>query len=239
MESYKIVSSSNDCELPCVIIHCGMSIDGRVTPAPGHSVPRDAWGLQLYLDLQRRLRCDAAMVGSNTILELKAPRPVDSLSEDLRGDTENIIVIPDSRGRVKWLGWQNDPWLKGLVVLCSQTTPTAYIEHLLEEGVPYIMAGEGHVDFLTALKEVRKCYGVKRIVCQGGGAINGALLRAGVVTEISVLIVPFAVGGADTPTLFDAPNLASPEDMTRLQLINCECIRENFVWLHYQVIKQA
>lgn len=237
MEDFKIIRDAGDYGVPCVIVHCGMSIDGRVTPARGHSVPKDAWDVKLYLGFQRRLRCDAVMVGSSTVLELKVPRPVDSLDEEFRGDTERLIVIPDSRGRVRWSGWQEDPWLKGLVVLCSQATPASYIEHLREEEVQYVVAGADNVDLLAALKEIRKRYGVERIVCQGGGAINGALLRAGLVREISVLVVPFAVGGFDTPTLFDAPNLASSEGMTRLQLINCECIKEDFIWLHYMVVE--
>jgi riboflavin biosynthesis pyrimidine reductase len=122
-------------------------------------------------------------------------------------------------------------------VLCSKATPRSYIEHLQIEGIPYVIAGESHVDLQAALKEVKEGYRVKRIVCQGGGAINGALLRAGLVNEISVLMTPFAVGGIDTPTLFDAPNLISAEYMTRLKLLTCKRFEKNFVWLHYQVIR--
>jgi len=223
--------------LPSVIIHCGMSVDGRVAPAPNKTVPKDAWNLDLYIKLQRGLRCDAAMVGSNTVLELNAPRPRNKDIKNLRPETDTLIIIPDSRGRVRWTGWQDDPWLRGLVVLCSKATPRSYIGHLQREGISHVIAGQNHVDLRAALKEVKESYRVKRIVCQGGGIINGALLRAGLVNEVSVLIAPFAVGGIDTPTLFDAPNLVSAEYMTHLKLFACKRFEENFVWLHYQVIK--
>ena len=92
MEDFKITRDVGDYGIPCVIVHCGMSIDGRVAPARGHSVPKDAWDVKLYLDFQRRLRCDAAMVGSSTVLELKVPRPVDSLDDEFLLDRVKTLL---------------------------------------------------------------------------------------------------------------------------------------------------
>lgn len=232
-------------EVPYVIVHASISVDGRMTTARGYHPrnERDGFNINLYVDLHRRLGCDAVMMGSNTAtplneLDAKSPTPIESLPELYRG-IKCMSIIPDSRGRVNWSGWQKDPRLKGLVVLCSKITPPLYIKHLCEEQIPYVVAGEDHVDLRAALKEVKAQYGVKRIICVGGGAINGALLRAGLVNEVSVIIVPLAIGGIDTPTLFDASNLVSLDEIVRLQLINCEHVKENFTWLHYKVVRKG
>lgn len=231
---------STDCsELPCVIVHCAMSIDGRLTIARGVDPPVD-WDITLYRDLRQRLGADACMTGSESILVAKAPHPIENLRPEIYKNPnreEPIFIVPDSKGRVKWTGWQRDPWLKGLVVLCSQMTPSSYIEHLREEQTPYIVAGEDHVDLRAALKQLKTRYNVTRLVCMGGGGMNGALLQAGLVNEVSVVLVPFAVGCISTPTLFDLSELPTPDDIFRLQLISCERIKQNFVWLRYQVVQ--
>ena len=231
--------STDHFELPHVIVHCAMSIDGHLTIARGVDPPVD-WDIDLYRDLRRRLGADACMTGSESILVAKAPNPIEDLRPEIYKNAnreESIFIIPDSRGRVRWTGWQRDPWLKGLVVLCSQITPSSYIEHLRKEEIPHIVAGEDHVDLRAALRHVKTGYKVTRVVCFGGGGLNGALLQAGLVNEVSVQLVPFVVGRISTPTLFEIAELKTPHDMVRLQLINCERIRQNFVWLHYRVVQ--
>ena len=233
------MDSTDYFELPHVIVHCAMSIDGRLTIARGVDPPVD-WDITLYRDLRQRLGGDACMTGSGSILVAKAPNPIENLRPEIYKNPnreERIFIVFDSRGRVKWTGWQRDPWLKGLVVLFSQRTPPSYIEHLREEQIPYIVSGEDHVDLRDALRQVKTRYKVTRIVCVGGGGMNGALLQAGLVNEVSVVLVPFAVGRVSTPTLFDVSGLATPGDMVHLQLINCERIKQNFVWLRYRVVQ--
>jgi riboflavin biosynthesis pyrimidine reductase len=48
------------------------------------------------------------------------------------------------------------------------------------------------VDFAAALAELRTRWGVRRLVCEGGGELNAALFAAGLVDELHLTICPFA-----------------------------------------------
>jgi riboflavin biosynthesis pyrimidine reductase len=44
---------------------------------------------------------------------------------------------------------------------------------------------------------------VKRLLCEGGGELNDALFRAGLVDEVHVTICPKVFGGRTAPTIAD------------------------------------
>ena len=54
------------------------------------------------------------------------------------------------------------------------------------------------------------------------GARGGALLRAGLVDEIDLEVLPAAIGGRGTPSLFDAPPLGPGDWPVRLELTSVE-----------------
>src|ERR1039458_184969 len=49
----------------------------------------------------------------------------------------------------------------------------------------------------------RSKWGVKRLLCEGGGELNDALFRAGLVDEIHLTICPKIFGGRTAPTIAD------------------------------------
>jgi riboflavin biosynthesis pyrimidine reductase len=68
---------------------------------------------------------------------------------------------------------------------------------------------------------------------EGGGRINGGMLRAGLIDEVSLLVAPVADGRVGTPALFDV----DADDVTpyRLALDTVERRAEDVLWLHYHV----
>jgi riboflavin biosynthesis pyrimidine reductase len=50
---------------------------------------------------------------------------------------------------------------------------------------------------------LRKKWNVKRLLCEGGGELNDALFRAGLVDEIHLTICPKIFGGRTAPTIAD------------------------------------
>ena len=125
------------------------------------------------------------------------------------------------------------------MMLCSHATPQDYLEYLNRRGVPYIIAGSDHVDLRATLEELNTRFGVQSVRVDSGGILNGTLLRAGLVDEVSILINHCLVGGTSPRTYFVAPDLTSPEGVTRLRLIHFEQVQENIVWLKYQVVRNA
>ncbi len=55
-----------------------------------------------------------------------------------------------------------------------------------------------------------------------GGTLNGVLLRAGLVDEISLLIQPELVGGTSPRTVFVAPDLTTQKGVIGLKQIHSE-----------------
>jgi 2,5-diamino-6-(ribosylamino)-4(3H)-pyrimidinone 5'-phosphate reductase len=68
---------------------------------------------------------------------------------------------------------------------------------------------------------------------EGGGRINGAMLRAGLISELSLLVTPVADGRIGTPALFDVDgDRVIPQ---RLALVVVERRHGDILWLRYRV----
>lgn len=224
--------------LPYIVIHNAQSADGRLDwfqPDVG-----------LYYEIASRFKEDATLVGSGTILnpyeEIEIPEEDESAFERLKKnpeDTRPILVIPDSRGRIRtWHYLRNLPYWSWWVVLVSENTPEDYLDYLKKRHIDKIVAGEDHVDIKAALKELGSRYGVRNIRVDSGGTLNGVLFRLGLVDEVSIIMDPSLVGGTSPRSIFSAPDLKSEEDVIKLKLISCKNMRNDNVWLRYEVIKK-
>lgn len=69
---------------------------------------------------------------------------------------------------------------------------------------------------------------------EGGGRINGGMLRAGLVDEVSLLVAPVADGRIGTPALFDVDGGEAVRPW-RLVLEGVERRAEDVLWLRYRV----
>lgn len=151
-------------------------------------------------------------------------------------DERPLLVIPDSRGRVRIRhALRQWPYWRGCVALCSRATPQEYLQYLEERHIDYVIAGEDHVDMRAALEALNVRYGAQTVLLDSGGTLNGVLLRAGLVNEISLLVHPCLVGGITPRSFFRAPDLTSPEGVIALRLIHVEQIRDQILWLRYAV----
>lgn len=130
------------------------------------------------------------------------------------------------------------PYWRDAVALCSKSTPQEYLDYLQKRHVDCIIAGENHVDLAAALEELNARYGVKIVRVDSGGVLNGILLRAGLVDEVSVLVHPSLVGGTTPRSFYRAPDLTSPEGVISLRLMSVERLKEDIIWLRYEVIKK-
>ncbi len=210
--------------LPKIIIHNAVSVDGRMD-----------WisvDLGLFYSLIPTWKEDATLCGSETIL-----KAVETFENDGQSDpTKPLLVVVDSRGRFRsWSKVAPSAYWRGGVALCSRSTPGEHLEYLKREGVQAIVAGEEKVELDRALEELRERFGVRNIRVDSGGALNGALLRAGLVDEVSVLVVPQLIGGEFPRSIFRASDLTCEEEVINLKLISCRELENGHVWLRYEV----
>jgi riboflavin biosynthesis pyrimidine reductase len=219
---------------PEIVINVFSSLDGRITTAPGRNVAEwTAAGLdgdanRIAHELYDHLECDGLVGGSDSLLvfgnhwvELETPVPWPQKSR--------AFIVLDGKGRIQWS--QTD----GLLVLTREDVSPDYIGQLENKGIEYIQVGTGaHIDLGRAL-EILYEKGFRRLGITGGGALNGAFLRQGLVDEISVILAPVVVGGHQTPTLFDAPDLQGLDGLTQLDLLQTKPVGDGCVWTHYRV----
>jgi len=145
-------------------------------------------------------------------------------------------AVVDSKGMCRNLLAWVDEEIHGLILVANQTPPE-YLADLQRRNYPYLVAGEERVNLPLALKKFSTQMGVTCICSAGGGKINGALLREGLVDEINILVCPVVIGGMGTPSLFDSPGLKPDDWPTKLKLISVKDFEEGHVWLRYEVFR--
>lgn len=223
--------------LPRIILHNGVSVDGRLDWFSGD--------VGLYYELAARFETEAILSGSETILAALAaeetPAEVETAAEppppDLP-DPRPWLVIVDSRGRIQNLARiRRQPYWRDVIALCAQATPPSHLDYLRQQRIEHIVAGETRVDLRAALAELKAHYGIKAIRVDSGGRLNGALLRAGLVTEVSVVLNPYLVGGTTPRSLFTAADLTSAAGVIPLRLVQVEPLKDGAVWLRYEAVK--
>lgn len=149
------------------------------------------------------------------------------------GDHQSFAFAVDPSGRLDWT--RNDIDGDHVVALLSERVSDDYLAFLRGRGVSYLLAGEGHdIDLPNAVEKIGARIGVRTLMLEGGGGINGSFLRAGLVDEVSLLVAPVADGRAGTPALFDvAGEDAAP---WQLALDGVERLSDDVLWLRYRVV---
>lgn len=220
--------------LPRLILHNAVSLDGRMdwfSPDIG-----------LYYSLISRWKEDATLVGSGTLLSAAAEAPPEDASAFdpptyVENDTRPLLVVPDSRGQIRtWHYLRQQPYWRDALVLCSESTPHAYLHYLEQRHIRTLIIGREHVDLRAALETLHSRHGIKVVRVDSGGTLNGVLLRAGLVNEISLLVHPSLVGGVSPRSFFRAEDLTGTEGVIKLKLLGVEQLQGEVVWLRYEVL---
>lgn len=230
-------------ERPYVICHMTSSVDGRIKVRRWTTLDAD----DHYETIHKRLEGDAWMCGRITMqgyadsAKPLAKQPdgtgtIDRADHIARTDASGYAVALDARGRLDW-GARNDIEGDHVVVVLCEFVPDDHLRRLRAGGQSYIVAGEKTVDFPLALEKLRRHFGIERLLVEGGGRINGSMLQAGVVDELSLLVAPVVDGLIGTPAVFD---VEGSEDETlascrRLTLKSCEQLDGGTVWLRYGI----
>ncbi|MCZ7640145.1 MAG: dihydrofolate reductase family protein [Verrucomicrobia bacterium] len=106
-----------------------------------------------------------------------------------------------------------------LLILTTERAGASQCARLAAVADAVVVCGVREVNWPGALAHLRARWGVKRLVCEGGGELNDALFRAGLVHELHLTICPLLIGGRQAPTLADGVGFTRLIDAARFRLL--------------------
>ena len=209
-------------KLPFVFVDVAMTADGKLASAnrriasPGS--PRDIAHM-----MELRTHADAVMSGARTVdlndAHLDPGGAKYRRMRRRRGLAEyNIRVIVSGSGSIDP---KSDIFRKRhspLIVLTSARIPKRRLARLQQLGAEVHVSEGAEIDFRAAFAWLRKEWNVKRLLCEGGGEVNGAIFRASLVDELYVTICPYVFGGQMAPTLSDGDGIDHLADAYQMRL---------------------
>lgn len=223
---------------PFVFLNVATTADGKLAPANRHFIPFSSKRDQEHL-LELRATADAVMSGARTI-DL-APVSLGPGGEKFRklrlkrGLAEsNLRVIVSGSATIDPRAKIFQKKFSPIIVLCHGGAPKNKIKRLQSLGAEVAVFGQRELDFAAAFRWLREKWNVKRLLCEGGGEVNGALFEAGLVDEIHLTLSPVIFGGRNAPTLADGAGVEKLADASRLKLQSLQRIG-NELFLVYTV----
>lgn len=217
---------------PHVVSHTLISVDGRLEGFPP-DVAR-------YYELAQRLPHEAILAGSGTMVAAAADAGVDLTQDDDGHPSEQeadhrsqhaLLVVVDSRGQLTRFDWLRETGLfRDVLILGSARTPEPHLTRLRASGLEFEVFGTERVDLEAALVHLHEQRGIEAVRVDAGPGLNGALLAAGLLDEISVLLAPYLVGNGRL--FLDGLTGNGPP---KLELVTSELQPGNHIWLRYSV----
>ena len=135
-------------------------------------------------------------------------------------------------GKLRWS--RSDIEGDHLICVVSERVSVEYLEMLRNIGISYVVSGESEINLVEAVGLLAKHFGIRRLLLEGGGHINGAFLETGLVDEISLLVVPGIDGRHEIAAVFDG--VSSPRSQAvPLKLKSVERREGDTLWMRYQV----
>jgi riboflavin biosynthesis pyrimidine reductase len=190
---------------PEVIMLMSSSLDGKLHPSRWTLTPdgeRRALGA-MFEKVHDTLAGDAWIVGRVTAQEMSKAAahppaqtpPVERPLHVATRTAKSFGIVLDPSGRTHFSG----PAIGGdhVIVLLGKDIGDAHLAELQADGVSYIVAERPDVDLAAMLETLNRAFGIKRLLLEGGGSVNGSFLAAGLVDEVNVLIGPAFDGDND------------------------------------------
>ena len=222
---------------PITTLFMLMSVDGKISPGATDDldfdkdlphVPGVKEGLQQYYDIEQITdlwslnsgRVQAKM-GVND-KEPPAKTPVSFVLIDNHHLTENGVRYFCARS-------------KEFVLVTANKEHPAFKVNELNLHIIY----QDKLDLHDMLRKLKENYGCNRITIQTGGTLNGMYLREKLFDYVDIVVAPLLVGGKDTTTLIDGESILTPEQLSKLGVLELESIQPldgSYIRLRYKVL---
>lgn len=216
------------------------SVDGRILV--------DQWGSKdteqystIYQQTGDTHGADAWLCGRVTMeegfaskepLELKpVDKPIERKDFIAPYKETSFAIAIDRSGKLNW----DESAIDGdhIITVPGESVSDEYLAFLQEKGISYLFGGKEEIDFDSVFEKLAGSFNIKRLLVEGGGHINGSILAAGLIDELSLLICPAVDGTYNTPASVDVKKSLGAQ----LKLLSVAQLEHDVLWLKYKVIK--
>lgn len=224
---------------PYIICHMASSVDGKIDGSSLRSVMRPGE----YEALHSKLGGDAWICGRTTMQQHFAENelfvsatntPAGPQPPYVARRSESYAISVDTNGKLRWSN--NDLDGDHLICIVSERAPSDYLDMLRKQKISYVVSGSSSVDLAQAVKLLGEHFGIRTLLLEGGGHINGGFLEAGLVDEVSLLLLPGIDGRHDIPAVFDGI-ADSKHTAVPLKLKSVERLESDALWIRYEVLR--
>lgn len=193
---------------PVVAINLAMTADAKIATANRAitSFGSAADHAHLYA---LRATADAVMTGAGTInaqpdIQL-SPGGAKYQRQRLRAGLAefHLRIVVTGTGRVNLDAEIFRHHFSPLIILTTRAAGPARLRALRAAADTVKICGGKKINFTRALRWLHSEWGVRRLLCEGGGELNNALFRENLVDEIHLTLCPRVFGGRTAPTIAD------------------------------------
>ena len=202
MNSKKRIPSSRS---PFVFSNFAITADGKIAFADGSFTPFSSRCDHEHM-MELRATADAVLCGARTVEEtgtiLSAGGNKFQKLRLKNGFSKfPLRIIASGGGSISANADIFQKHFSPVIILTTGQIPRVKLKELRAVAGAVEIFGEKEIDFPAAFRWLWEKWKVKRLLCEGGGELHGALVHAGLVDELHLTICPKIFGGSNAPTI--------------------------------------
>lgn len=226
-----------------VICHMAITIDGKILT---RNWAKESWADKfsgLFEKYHQTFDSEAWILGRVSMEKdfsngakpqlVQPTHPIDRKAFIGNPDATSFAIAVDKSGKLGWNANNIDG--DHIIELLSEDVSDAYLNYLQQKEISYVFAGTSTLDFKIALDQLQTHFPIRTLMLEGGGHLNGSFLNAGLIDELSVLLLPIADGTPKTTTLFEVSEELFKAPASQLTLQKVEQLDDSVLWLRYEV----
>lgn len=231
---------------PFVVCHMVSSVDGKIDGS-WFGTPEVRQPLMESNTIRMNYNCSATLYGATTMAETYAEGWVENLPQTSQtyaredylasSDVARYFVTIDSKGSIayagKYIGKKGRPRVHAVEVLLESVSDE-YIAYLRSQEISYIFGGKEELDPSLVMQKLYDLFHIDRLMICGGGIVDYTFLQAGLIDELSLVIVPLTDGSVNVASVFDQSPYVNAGGAIAFTLLEAKVLPGDGVWLRYQ-----
>lgn len=199
---------------PFVHLKLAMSLDGRISLKNSVSTALSGDAARQRVQ-QIRHEHDAILIGGNTAA-VDDPSLTDRSGLGRRRPLTRVIL--DNALRLPTNGKLASTTSEAPVIVFTNNIDVTKVSPLQEKGVE-IIAIDGGARNLNGVLEKLSSLEIQSVLVEGGTAVAGAFIDAGLVDKVTLIISPIIIGGTEAPNAIGGKGIEHIADANRLSNI--------------------